>query len=66
MLRKKLCLHGTINIALCAVRCLVLAVLVRNVYKVHDPNYYRNEATKSPSGVCSVRSFSKYPTLDVK
>ena len=47
MLWKKLCLHGTINIALCAVRCLVLAVLVRNVYKVHDPNYYRNEATKS-------------------
>lgn len=47
MLWKKLCLHGTINIALCAVRCLVLAVLVRNVYKVHDPNYYRNEATKT-------------------
>ena len=34
MLRKKLCLHGTINIAQCAVRCMVVAVLVRNVYNV--------------------------------
>ena len=59
----------TWNYKYCYVRSALYgfeAVLVRNVYKVHDPNYYRNEATKSRSGVCSVRSFSKYPTLDVK
>ena len=41
----------TWNYKYCSVRsalyCMVLAVLVRNVYKVHDPNYYRNEATKT-------------------
>ena len=59
----------TWNYKYCSVRSALYGfghIRVRNVYKVHDPNYYRNEATKSLSGVCSVRSFSKYPTLDVK
>lgn len=40
----------TWNYKYCYVRSALYgfeAVLVRNVYKVHDPNYYRNEATKS-------------------
>ena len=40
----------TWNYKYCSVRSALYGfghIRVRNVYKVHDPNYYRNEATKS-------------------